>query len=76
MIPYIPTLRPVLREKHLPPGTLPEPIGTACPVCDMSMQCMVLPNMVEHADGSATATCPRCRAPLRQNAEGFVFLEK
>ncbi len=74
MIPFDPEMRPVLDWNRTPHASVPGTIGTECPVCKRSIYVMQLDDFVEHPDGSATARCSNCRAPLRQNAEGFVFL--
>lgn len=72
---YDAKIRPTLDPKS-PLGPLcPETIGTDCPCCRHSLLAMHIDDFVEHADGSATGRCGRCKAPLRQNPEGFIFLE-
>lgn len=67
MIPYVHALRPFLAHDAAR--------GLECPVCGMSL--LLMPVRIRgEADGSATAPCPKCNAPLRQNPEGFVFLDQ
>lgn len=48
-------------------------IGLSCPVCHASA--LTIRDVQEHLDGSATGRCVNCHALLRQNPEGFVFLD-
>ena len=70
---YNPHTRPFLKKSETP-GGLDKVVGLSCPVCGADMVCMVLDDFKEHPDGSATCSCPKCRSPLKQNQEGFVFL--
>ena len=51
-------------------------IGLKCPVCGFNQMFSVQGDeFVEHEDGSATGRCSKCKVKLRQNAEGFIFVD-
>ncbi len=76
MIPYDAHMRPCFQwqEGPLPLAGLPV-IGMSCPVCNRDLLSAQCDDFKALPDGSATARCPDCRAKLRQNPEGFVFLD-
>lgn len=75
VLPYNPSSRPALVRGERKPGALAPSVGMSCPVCQLDLLYVELPDLKELPDGSATAQCPNCHTPLRQNAKGFVFAE-